>query len=208
MDISDDTFKIVLIGDSGVGKSQIIKRLIDGPDVDFKEYQHTSTIGIDFRIKKIKVGGKTCSLQIWDTAGQERFRSIIKTYYRGADGIIFVYDVSDIKSFENLSYWINEVDLNGSVNTNRGGSSALPNRMIIGNKIDLRGLKEGMVKSRSLKLLSASKNYVSMETSAKTGENIDIAFIHLVTEIKKYKEDKLSHLKLIENNPKVGSSCC
>merc|ERR1719379_3281515 len=91
-------FKLLLVGDSCVGKSSLLLRFIDNT---FSE-QFISTIGVDFKIKTIEIGGKVIKLQIWDTAGQERFRTITTSYFRGAQGILLVYDVSDRGSFDNI----------------------------------------------------------------------------------------------------------
>ena len=97
----DHLFKLVLIGDSGVGKSCLLLRFADD---QFTE-SYITTIGVDFRFKTISVGGKTVKLQIWDTAGQERFRTITSAYYRGADGIVIVYDSSDRDSFSTAAFF-------------------------------------------------------------------------------------------------------
>jgi Ras-related protein Rab-1A len=102
----DFLFKLVLIGDSGVGKSCMLLRMADD---SFTE-SYISTIGVDFRFRTVKVANKTVKLQIWDTAGQERFRTITSAYYRGADGIIMVYDVSNQESFDHVSDWLSEIE--------------------------------------------------------------------------------------------------
>jgi len=94
----DYVFKLVLIGDSGVGKSCLLLRFAD----DTYTESHISTIGVDFKIRTIQLEGKTIKLQIWDTAGQERFRTITSSYYRGAHGIIVVYDTTDSETFEHV----------------------------------------------------------------------------------------------------------
>ena len=103
----DHIWKILLIGDAGVGKSSILLRFTD----DHFEEQMASTIGVDFRVKTMTLGGKTSKLTIWDTAGQERFRTLTSSYYRGCHGIILVFDVNERPTFEHLSHWLEELDM-------------------------------------------------------------------------------------------------
>merc|ERR1711991_839893 len=103
----DYLVKVVLIGESGVGKSSIVVRFTDD---EFDE-EHPCTIGVDFKSKKMNVENKAISLNIWDTAGQEKFRSLTTTYYRGSQGIILVYDVTSQASFESVASWLSEAEL-------------------------------------------------------------------------------------------------
>merc|ERR1719321_2356167 len=119
----DHLFKLVLIGDSGVGKSCLLLRFADD---SFTE-SYISTIGVDFRFRTVKVGDKFVKLQIWDTAGQERFRTITSAYYRGADGIIMVYDVTAQESFDHVQDWLSEVNRYASEGTCK---------LLVGNKSD------------------------------------------------------------------------
>lgn len=116
-------FKIILIGNSGVGKTCLMRRFTD----ETYEFNQTSTIGVDFKIKTVTIDSNKIKLQIWDTAGQERFRAIISNYYRGAHGIIIVFDMTNKESFENLSEWISEI----KKNTNEKIEVVL-----LGNKVD------------------------------------------------------------------------
>ena len=120
----DFLFKLVLIGDTGVGKSCILLRFAD----DAFTESYISTIGVDFRFRTIKVENKTVKLQIWDTAGQERFRTITSAYYRGADGIIMVYDVTNAESFGHVNDWLKEVNRYASESTCK---------LLVGNKNDM-----------------------------------------------------------------------
>ncbi|XP_048581173.1 ras-related protein Rab-10 isoform X2 [Nematostella vectensis] len=121
---SDLFFKLLLIGDSGVGKTCIIFRFADNT---FNP-SFISTIGIDFKIKTLELGGKKIKLQIWDTAGQERFHTITTAYYRGAMGIMLVYDVTNEKSFSNISKWLKKIDDHANEDVKR---------MLVGNKCDM-----------------------------------------------------------------------
>merc|ERR1719242_3009091 len=120
----DYLFKLVLIGDSGVGKSCLLLRFAD----DAFTESYISTIGVDFRFRTVKIDKKTVKLQIWDTAGQERFRTITSAYYRGADGIIMVYDVTNYESFDHVEEWLSEVDRYANEGTAK---------LLVGNKADL-----------------------------------------------------------------------
>jgi len=127
----DYLFKLVLIGDSGVGKSCLLLRFAD----DAFTESYISTIGVDFRFRTVKIDKKTVKLQIWDTAGQERFRTITSAYYRGADGIIMVYDVTSVESFDHVNDWLNEVNRYASEGTCK---------LLVGNKNDRQDKREGL----------------------------------------------------------------
>lgn len=163
----DELFKFVIIGDSGVGKSNLLLRFADDNFVD----SFIATIGVDFRFRTITVDGKIIKVQIWDTAGQERFRSITHAYYRGADGIILCYSVTDRKTFENLDdNWIPNVDR--YVNDENQCV-----RLIIGTKADLEDYRE--VQTEEGEILAHRHGYEFLETSAKNGTNVDTCFITL-----------------------------
>jgi Ras-related protein Rab-1A len=179
----DYLFKLLLIGDSGVGKSSMLIRFTD----DTYSEAFISTIGVDFKIKTIGLEGKIIKLQIWDTAGQERFRTITSSYYRGAHGIIIVFDLTDIDSFENVQQWLLEINRYSYKNICK---------ILVGNKSDLfekRMVNEGQDYADSL-------NIPYIETSAKTAYNIDSLFYGITKEIKntmKYYEIKHINDKLL-----------
>lgn len=156
----DYTFKIVMIGDSGVGKSCILLRYADDK---FNENFY-STIGVDFRFKNILLDNKSVKLQIWDTAGQERFKTITSAYYRGAHGILIVYDVTDKNSFNHVKDWIE--DINKYTDDN-------PVKLIIGNKCDLS--KEKVITDAEMKAMEQQTGLEIIETSAKNSIKINEA---------------------------------
>ena len=104
----DYLFKLLLIGNSSVGKSSLLVRFVD----DVWEENFVPTIGVDFKLKTLDVNGKKVKLQIWDTAGQERFKNITASYYRGGNGVLVVYDITDRDSFTNLTSWLIEIEKN------------------------------------------------------------------------------------------------
>nr|CAD7425776.1 unnamed protein product [Timema monikensis] len=118
----DHLFKLLIIGDSGVGKSSLLLRFADNTFSG----SYITTIGVDFKIRTVDVDGERVKLQIWDTAGQERFRTITSTYYRGTHGVIVVYDVTSGDSFANVKRWLHEIEQNCDV----------VNRILVGNKND------------------------------------------------------------------------
>ena len=160
----DFLFKLLLIGDSGVGKTCILFRFSD----DAFNNTFISTIGIDFKIKTIELRGQKIKLQIWDTAGQERFHTITTSYYRGAMGIMLVYDITNAKSFDNIAKWLRNIQEHASDDVEK---------MILGNKCDVED-KRVISKERGEQI--ARENGVRfLETSAKTNVNIERAFVDL-----------------------------
>jgi len=171
----DYLFKLVLIGDSGVGKSCLLLRFADDNFTD----SYISTIGVDFRFRTVTIDKKTVKLQIWDTAGQERFRTITAAYYRGADGIIMVYDVTSPESFDHVEEWLSEVDRYANENTAK---------LLVGNKADL--IEEKQVSEETAQRFADKLGIPFLETSAKTATNVDAAFLTMAKELIKNK-DKL-----------------
>ena len=165
----DYLFKLLLIGDSGVGKSCLLLRFAD----DTYTESYISTIGVDFKIRTIQLDGKTIKLQIWDTAGQERFRTITSSYYRGAHGIIVVYDVTEMESFNNVKQWLHEIDRYACEGVNK---------LLVGNKADLTTKKQ--VDYSSAKEFADSLSIPFLETSAKSATNVEQAFMTMASEIK------------------------
>eukprot|EP01121_Diplochlamys_sp_Union-15-3_P013496 TRINITY_DN4191_c0_g3_i1.p1 TRINITY_DN4191_c0_g3~~TRINITY_DN4191_c0_g3_i1.p1 ORF type:complete len:203 (+),score=33.73 TRINITY_DN4191_c0_g3_i1:621-1229(+) len=155
-------FKLLLIGDSGVGKSSLLLRFADNT---FTE-TFISTIGVDYKIRTMSIDNKSIKLQIWDTAGQERFRTITSSYYRGAQGIIVVYDVTNQETFNNVQKWLSEIE-------RYAGESV--QKLLIGNKCDL--VNERKVPFEQAKEFANSLSLQCLETSAKKATNVDEAFI-------------------------------
>lgn len=166
----------MLIGDSGVGKTSILFKFSE----DTFSPAFISTIGIDFKIRTIEVDGKKIKLQVWDTAGQERFRTITTAYYRGAMGIMLVYDVSNLKSFENISNWIRNIEMHATQDVEL---------MILGNKCDIADKRQ--VSKEKGEQLALQHSIKFMETSAKADINIEEAFTTLARDIKLKMEKRI-----------------
>uniref|UniRef100_A0A8C1SES5 small monomeric GTPase n=1 Tax=Cyprinus carpio TaxID=7962 RepID=A0A8C1SES5_CYPCA len=164
----DYLFKLLLIGDSGVGKTCLLFRFSE----DAFNTTFISTIGIDFKIRTVELNGKKIKLQIWDTAGQERFRTITTAYYRGAMGIMLVYDITSEKSFENIKNWIRNIEEHASSDVEK---------MILGNKCDMNDRRQ-VSKERGEKL-AIDYGIKFLETSAKTSVNVEEAFFTLARDI-------------------------
>ncbi len=160
----DYLFKMLLIGDSGVGKSCLLMKYADGTYSD----SYLSTIGVDFKIKTEFVDGKIAKLQIWDTAGQERFRTITSSYYRGAHAIAIVFDLTNDESFANIDKWIEEV------NKYVTGPHAI---VLIGAKAD--AVNKRLVSRSKINEYAEKHGLKYIETSAKTGEGVNQAFLEL-----------------------------
>jgi len=199
----DYLFKLLLIGDSGVGKTCVLFRFSE----DAFNSTFISTIGIDFKIRTIDLDGKKIKLQIWDTAGQERFRTITTAYYRGAMGIMLVYDITNEKSFDNIRNWIRNIEEHAAADVEK---------MILGNKCDMNDKRQvSTVRGQDL---AVEYNVKFMETSAKTSTNVEEAFISLARDIKKKMDKKLenpnagagdNNVKITADKPKSkGKGCC
>jgi len=164
----DHLFKILMVGDSGVGKSSLLLRFTD----DTFSENFISTIGVDFKIRTVNIDGKVVKMQIWDTAGQERFRTITSSYYRGAHGVILVYDVTDQVSFNNARQWLTEIERYACGNVVK---------LLVGNKSDLTTKR--VVDFVTGKEFADQFNLPFLEASAKDGNNVGNAFNMLVKDI-------------------------
>ncbi|KAL3643538.1 Ras-related protein ric2 [Castilleja foliolosa] len=164
----DYLFKVVLIGDSGVGKSNLLSRFTRN---EFS-LESKSTIGVEFATRSLTVDGKVIKAQIWDTAGQERYRAITSAYYRGAVGALLVYDVTRHSTFESVERWLKEL---------RDHTDPNIVVMLIGNKSDLRHLVA--VSTEDGTSFSETESLYFMETSALDATNVDSAFTEVLTQI-------------------------
>uniref|UniRef100_A0A6T8NAK7 Rab8 n=2 Tax=Hemiselmis andersenii TaxID=464988 RepID=A0A6T8NAK7_HEMAN len=171
----DHLIKLLLIGDSGVGKSCLLLRFSD----DSFTTSFITTIGIDFKIRTIEQEGKKLKLQIWDTAGQERFRTITTAYYRGAMGILLVYDVTDEQSFNNIRNWIRQIQQHAADNVNK---------ILIGNKCDM--LDKKVIDTARGQALADEFGIKFFETSAKNNINVEKAFFEIARDVLKGLADK------------------
>ncbi|KAK8882821.1 hypothetical protein M9Y10_045464 [Tritrichomonas musculus] len=162
------SFKFIIIGSSGVGKTAILKRLVE----DTFSSDSQSTIGVEFDSTVIEVDGQQVKLQIWDTAGQERFRSIAKAYFRNAVGVILVFDITERKTFDDVNMWLNDVH-----------SLCDPTAVciLIGNKADLSENRVVTLSEAEQFAQHHQLNY--LETSAMNGENVSEAFTKVATQI-------------------------
>lgn len=195
----DYLFKIIIIGNSGVGKSSLLLRFTDR----IFEYSHVSTIGVDFKIQTIQLDNKIIKMQIWDTAGNERFRTITTSYYRGSHGVCIVFDLTDKQSFENINSWFTEIEKYASNNIKK---------ILVGNKCDIS--KDREISYQEANEFANKLNIPYIETSAKDSINVQELFINLA---KTLKEDKLKKEYIIpeEQVSLIGkditiksSSCC
>ncbi|CAM9688331.1 unnamed protein product [Ectocarpus sp. 4 AP-2014] len=199
----DHLVKLLIIGDSGVGKSCLLLRYSD----DQFSGSYISTIGIDFKIKTVFLMGKKAKLQIWDTAGQERFRNITSAYYRGSMGIMLVYDVTDVKSFKNVGNWMRQIELNAAPDVNV---------TLVGNKSDMAEEERMVSFEQGQRLAAEHGDHVRFfETSARSNVNVTEAFEGLATDVitRLQTQDEASlarvaPLKLGQEESTKKSDCC
>ena len=208
IELVDYSYKIIIIGDSNVGKTTLLNSLITG-----KYIHQTTTIGVDFKTKNVTVGDTDIKLKIWDTAGQERFRTIVNTFYRHAQAIIIVYDITNLESFESIHRWLNDcIDILG-IDTLKN----IP-IILVGNKSDL--IVERKVSIDYAQEVANNLGFLLVETNAKNIELVNNIFIHVANIIKQkyYDNDqfeninsiptiKLNELKNESTNNCIGYHC-
>ncbi|GMI18211.1 hypothetical protein TrLO_g15053 [Triparma laevis f. longispina] len=165
----DMQIKLLMIGDSGVGKTCLLLRYAN----DSFSPTFITTIGIDFKIKNVEIDTKRIKLQIWDTAGQERFRTITTSYFRGAQGILLVYDVTDRRSFESIRNWISQIQQHADVSVNK---------ILVGNKCDIT--EEKSVSTEEGARLAEEYGIGFFEASAKNDINVEQSFISIARAVK------------------------
>jgi Ras-related protein Rab-1A len=194
----DLLFKILIIGDSGVGKSCLLLKFTDRYFND----SYISTIGVDFKIQTIQLDNKIIKLQIWDTAGQDRFKTITTSYYRGSHGIVIVYDITDKESFLNVHNWLEEINKYASYKVKI---------LLVGNKCDLE--KERQVSIQEGQELANKLNIPFIEASAKDSTNVQQLFIKLTTILAENHSHKINvipeeQVSLIGKDITIKSSSC
>ncbi|OAY43160.1 ras-related protein RABA4d [Manihot esculenta] len=185
----DYVFKVVLIGDSAVGKSQLLARFARNEFC----VESKATIGVEFQTKTLSMDNKTVKAQIWDTAGQERYRAVTSAYYRGAVGAMLVYDMTKRQSFDHMARWLEEL---------RGHADKNIVVMLIGNKCDLESLRA--VPVEDAQEFAQRENLFFMETSALEATNVETAFLTVLTEI--YRVISKKHLAANDELDAHGTS--
>ncbi|KAG7480585.1 hypothetical protein MATL_G00057800 [Megalops atlanticus] len=193
----DYLFKLLIIGDSGVGKSSLLLRFADNTFSG----SYITTIGVDFKIRTVEINGEKVKLQIWDTAGQERFRTITSTYYRGTHGVIVVYDVTSAESFVNVKRWLHEINQNCDDVC----------RILVGNKNDDPNSK--VVETNDAQKFAEQMGISLFETSAKENINVEEMFnciTELVLRAKKAKQPQQPQNDVVKlnKNSKRKKKCC
>lgn len=186
-------YKILLLGDSTVGKTCFLLRFTDDTFVDL----HMTTIGLDYRLKTMILDNQQIvKVQLWDTAGQDKFRAITRNYYKGARGIILIYDITNIKSYENIKKWINEI---------KEEISEEVTIVLIGNKIDNEGQRK--ISKEQGEKLASDYNVAFFETSAKTGQGINESVLYLVKKIMETDPEIKIRGKKLKSKTK-NKKCC
>ena len=203
------TLKILLIGDSYVGKTSLLLQYIDRECPE----NHMATIGVEFKDKILQINKKNVKLQVWDTSGQERYRSITKNFYRNADGVMFICDVTKESTFENIKNWL--------IDSEQNSNNSNFKKILVGNKIDLQ--KERVIDKEKLENFANKKGMNFYEASAKEGTNVDQIFTELAKLILEDKSDQqikeefchknrslsvYSKESEESNNPRKKKGCC
>ena len=188
-------YKILLLGDTQVGKSSFLMRYIDNT---FQE-SYLSTVGLDFKVKNVQLDdGKTYRVQIWDTAGQDRFHAITRNYFKNAHGIILIYDVTLIESFQNVKNWIKQIkeEVTDKVSI-----------ILVGNKIDMENQR--VVSKEEGEKMAASYGLKFFECSAKTGENVEEIFKDIVTKtVENFSKVEEKEATKLKNKKGQKKGCC
>lgn len=194
----DLTGKVMLLGDSGVGKTCFLIQFKDGA---FLSGTFIATVGIDFRNKVVTVDGARVKLQIWDTAGQERFRSVTHAYYRDAQALLLLYDITNKSSFDNIRAWLTEIHEYAQRDVVI---------MLLGNKADVSS--ERVIRSEDGETLAREYGVPFMETSAKTGMNVELAFLAIAKELKyragRQPDEPSFQIRDYVESQKKRPSCC
>ena len=192
----DYIFKLVLIGDTCVGKSCILVRFSD----DIFDDNYVTTIGVDFRFKTMVVKNKVVKIQIWDTAGQERYRSITTAYYRGAAAIIICCDCTNKESFNNIKNWVEEIG--------KYTDKDAVDKMVFMNKCDLT--EERCIKKDEIDKFEIENGIKVLEVSAKTGEGIDKGFEYIIEKLIDKNDNKNSNTLTLKGEGLLGNKdgCC
>ena len=180
----DEKIKLMILGDSSVGKSSILRKYCKNEFLD----KYITTIGIDFQIKNLTINNKKIKLQVWDTAGQERYRVVTKNYFNTSDGFIIIYDITNRETFTNINNWIEQI-------TTIVGNNV--KCVIFGNKNDLNNKRK--VETDEGKELAEKFNFKFFETSAKEGNNIEEGFKSITMDIL----DDISSVKERRNNTSI-----
>ena len=194
---SEITFKILLLGDSSVGKTCFLKRYTDNTFQD----AYLSTIGFDFKFKTVTLkSGKKVKVQLWDTAGQERFRTIAKSYYKGAHGIILIYDVTNRKTFENIRKWLNQI---------KEETSNKISIILVANKIDCDADLRVVSKEEG-EDLAKNAGLPIYEASAKQSINVNESFQFLIEQVSENSSNihTQTSTKLNQNTSSKKKNCC
>ncbi|XP_033745452.1 ras-related protein Rab-37-like isoform X6 [Pecten maximus] len=190
--------KTILVGDSGVGKTSLLVQFDQGR---FQQGSFSATVGIGFTNKVVDVDGTKVKLQIWDTAGQERFRSVTHAYYRDAHALLLLYDVTNKSSFDNIRAWL------GEINEYAQEDVVI---MLLGNKSD--STADRVIRTEDGEKLAREYGVAFMETSAKTGMNVDLAFMAVARDLKMKKtrkptEPKFNVADYVNQEKKTGGCC-